>query len=318
MINTEILQQNRQDTHPARGMASLVDALSLSNALLNSGNRDQRQNPSLPSQNVIREVLETLRSVLFPGYFGLSSLKRDSIPFHIGSALDRVHPVLIDQIQKGLCFACRDGVTCLSDCHEQAESIAARFLRSLPEIQRLLLTDAWAAYEGDPAAHSIDEVIFCYPGLLALTNFRLAHELQKLDVPFLPRMIAEQAHSATGIDIHPGAEIGESFFIDHGAGVVIGETSIIGNGVRIYQGVTLGAKSFQKDKNGKLVKGAPRHPILEDDVIVYSGATILGRVTIGRGSVIGGNVWLVDSVPPDSRITQAQVCQGNFTAGAGI
>jgi len=318
VINTEILWDNRQETHSDKEMASLVDALCSINHGLNGGYRKDRQNQSLPSQKVIREVLEMLRAIIFPGYFGFSHLKKNSIHFHIGSVLDRVHPILIDQIQKGLCFACRDGATCLSDCHDQAQFIATRFLKRLPIIQRLLMTDAYAAYEGDPAASSLDEVIFCYPGLLALTNHRLAHELQKLQVPFIPRMIAEQAHSITGIDIHPGAEIGESFFIDHGAGVVIGETSMIGNRVRLYQGVTLGAKSFQKDENGKLVKGVPRHPILEDDVIVYSGATILGRVTIGRGSVIGGNVWLVNSVPPDSRITQAQACQSDFSDGAGI
>ncbi|OPY13419.1 MAG: Serine acetyltransferase [Syntrophus sp. PtaB.Bin001] len=229
-----------------------------------------------------------------------------------------MHPVLIDQIQKGLCFACRDDESCQPDCQEQAQFIVNRFLQRLPVIKQLLMTDAYAAYEGDPAASSLDEVIFCYPGLLALTNHRLAHELYKLSVPFIPRMIAEQAHSITGIDIHPGAQIGESFFIDHGAGVVIGETSIIGDKVRIYQGVTLGAKSFQRDENGMLIKGVPRHPILEDEVIVYSGATILGRVSIGRGSIIGGNVWLVDSVPPNSRITQAQACQSDFSDGAGI
>lgn len=168
------------------------------------------------------------------------------------------------------------------------------------------------------AAGSLDEVIFCYPGLLALMNYRLAHEFHKLGVPFIPRMITEQARSITGIDIHPGAEIGESLFIDHGAGVVIGETSIIGNRVRIYQGVTLGAKSFQKNEKGMLIKGVPRHPILEDDVIVYSGATILGRITIGRSSVIGGNVWLIRSVPPHSRITQAEVYQSDFRDGDGI
>ncbi|OPY86353.1 MAG: Serine acetyltransferase [Syntrophus sp. PtaU1.Bin208] len=318
MINAELLWKNKPEVLPNREMASLVDALCSINHGLDGGYRKGQQHQSLPSQEVIREVLETLRSIIFPGYFGFSHLKKDSIHFHIGSALDRVQPVLADQIEKGLCFACRDSETCLSDCTDQAQAIVTRFLQRLPAIQELLMKDACAAYEGDPAAHSLDEVIFCYPGLLALTNFRLAHELFRLDVPFIPRMITEQAHSITGIDIHPGAEIGESFFIDHGAGVVIGETSIIGDRVRIYQGVTLGAKSFQKDEAGMLVKGTPRHPILEDDVIVYSGATILGRVTIGRGSVIGGNVWLVNSVPPNSRITQAQACQSDFSDGAGI
>jgi serine O-acetyltransferase len=175
-----------------------------------------------------------------------------------------------------------------------------------------------AAYEGDPAAVDPNEAIFCYPGLLALTNHRVAHELHRLGVPLLPRIINELAHSLTGIDIHPGAQIGRGMFIDHGTGVVIGETCIIGDRVRLYQGVTLGAKSFPLDEQGKPIKSIPRHPIVEDDVIIYAGATILGRVTIGRGSVIGGNVWLVRSVPPDSRISQGPAREEKFSSGAGI
>jgi serine O-acetyltransferase len=181
-----------------------------------------------------------------------------------------------------------------------------------------LATDVQAAYEGDPAATSPDETIFCYPGVLAITNYRLAHELYLLDVPLIPRIVTEHAHSITGIDIHPGATIGESFFIDHGTGVVIGETCEIGSRVRLYQGVTLGAKSFPLDQNGNPIKGIKRHPVVEDDVIIYSEATILGRVTIGRGSVIGGNVWLTRDVPPGSLITQAQTRQDLFESGAGI
>jgi serine O-acetyltransferase len=185
-------------------------------------------------------------------------------------------------------------------------------------VQRILALDVRAAFEGDPAAANPDEVIFCYPGIVAITNHRLAHELHILGVPIIPRMITEAAHSATGIDIHPGATIGDRFFIDHGTGVVIGETCIIGSRVRIYQGVTLGAKSFQLDGEGHPVRGIDRHPIVEDDVTIYSGATILGRVTIGHGSVIGGNVWLVHGVPPGSRITQAQTREDVFERGAGI
>ena len=184
-------------------------------------------------------------------------------------------------------------------------------------MQRLLALDVKAAYEGDPAAANQDEVIFCYPGLVAITNYRLAHELRLLGVPIIPRIITEAAHSSTGIDINPGAVIGERFFIDHGTGVVIGETGIIGDRVRLYQGVTLGAKSFQFDDEGNPVRGIDRHPIVEDDVTIYSGATILGRVTIGRGSVIGGNVWLVHSVPPGSRVTQAQSREDDFETGRG-
>ncbi|MBW2263326.1 MAG: serine acetyltransferase, partial [Deltaproteobacteria bacterium] len=182
----------------------------------------------------------------------------------------------------------------------------------------LLATDVRAAFEGDPAATSKDEAIFCYPGLVAITNYRLAHALFDLEVPLIPRMITEQAHSSTGIDIHPGASIGKSFFIDHGTGVVVGETCRIGRRVRIYQGVTLGAKSLPLDEDGNPVKGVDRHPIVEDDVIIYSGATILGKVVIGRGSVIGGNVWVTRDVAPGSRITQAQARQDLFKEGAGI
>lgn len=192
------------------------------------------------------------------------------------------------------------------------------FLRRLPWVQRQLARDVKATYEGDPAAATPDEVIFCYPGLSAVTNYRLAHELRLLGVPIIPQMITEAAHNVTGIDINPGAAMGEGFFIDHGTGVVIGETCIIGSGVRLYQGVTLGARSFQQDEEGNAVRGGDRHPIVEDDVTIYSGATILGRVTIGRGSVIGGNVWLVHSVPPGSRITQAQSREEDFERGAGI
>ncbi len=182
----------------------------------------------------------------------------------------------------------------------------------------MLATDVQAAYEGDPAATSPDETILCYPGVLAITSYRLAHELHVLGVPIIPRIITEHAHSITGIDIHPGTNIGESFFIDHGTGVVIGETSIIGNRVRIYQGVTLGAKSFPLDENGNPIKGIDRHPVVEDDVIIYSGTTILGRVVIGCGSVIGGNVWLIHNVPPGSRITQVEARSEKFENGTGI
>ena len=191
--------------------------------------------------------------------------------------------------------------------HEQAINIARQFATQLPVIRRLLDTDIQAAFEGDPAARSPDEVLVCYPGILAIIHHRLAHVLYDLGAPLVARMISELAHSATGIDIHPGAQIDEGFFIDHGTGVVIGETAIIGKYVRLYQAVTLGAKRFEKDSNGLLVKGTARHPIVEDNVVVYAGATILGRITIGQNSVIGGNVWLTHSVPPDSNITQAHV-----------
>jgi serine O-acetyltransferase len=273
----------------------------------------------LPSRNAVIDIVEELRTVLFPGYFGTSELTADSMAFHLGSTLDRIRRTLQEQVRRGLCFSCDDlEPKARAECDNRAESITRQFLARLPETRRLLATDVQAAYEGDPAATSPDEAIFCYPGTLAITNYRLAHELHALGVPLIPRIITEHAHSVTGIDIHPAATIGESFFIDHGTGVVIGETSAIGKRVRLYQGVTLGAKSFPLDKNGNPIKGIKRHPDVEDDVIIYSEATILGPVVIGHGSVIGGNVWLVRSVPPGSRVTQAQIRQDLFDGGAGI
>ncbi len=273
----------------------------------------------LPSREIVVGVVEALRSVLFPGYFGDTDVDEESLPFHLGATLDRTVRLLSAQIRRGLCAACGepDPRRC-SDCEERSAALAHDFLVRLPEVRRLLATDVQAAYEGDPAARSHSEAILCYPGILAVTNYRLAHELQQLEVPLLPRMITEHAHSITGIDIHPGATIGERLFIDHGTGVVIGETAIIGDRVRIYQGVTLGARSFPLDANGNPIKGIPRHPIIEDDVIIYSGATILGRIRIGARSVIGGNVWLTHSVRPDSRISQVEVRDGLFADGGGI
>ena len=283
-----------------------------------AGLKKRWQEQALPSRQVIGEMIESLRSVLFPGYFGFSELKAESLRFHVGSTLDHIRRDLQEQIKRGLCFSCEEGPECLPFCDRKARELTGEFLRGLPKVQRLLALDVQAAYEGDPAAANQDEVIFCYPGLVAITNYRLAHELRLLGVPIIPRIITEAAHSATGIDINPGAVIGKNFFIDHGTGVVIGETCIIGSRVRLYQGVTLGAKSFQLDGEGNPVRGIDRHPTVEDDVTVYSGATILGRVTIGRGSVIGGNVWLVHSVPPGSRISQAHIREEDFERGAGI
>jgi serine O-acetyltransferase len=260
--------------------------------------------PHLPSHEAVARLVDGFRSVLFPGYFGTHcELSREALEFHVGATLDRMMRLVDEQIRRALCFTCVDQETerC-DDCAQRAEAIAGEFLSRLPEVRRLLATDVGAAYDGDPAATSHAETILCYPGVLALTCHRLAHELHVLGVPLLPRMITEHAHGLTGIDIHPGARIGERFFIDHGTGVVIGETSEIGRGVRLYQGVTLGARSFPLDEHGHPVKGVPRHPIVEDDVIVYSGATVLGRITVGSGSIIGGNVWLTHSVPPGSRI----------------
>jgi serine O-acetyltransferase len=275
----------------------------------------------LPASNVLREIVAGLRLALYPNRLGLvEAIPADASDAHVQACLGRwlgllKHQVLIELLGR------RGTEGPRPDLHQlelEAMAITAAFAQKLPEIRLLLDSDITAAFDGDPAADSIDEVVACYPGIKAITHHRFAHVLHGLGVPVIARIIAEASHSETGIDIHPGAAIGERFFIDHGTGVVIGGTAVIGNGVRLYQAVTLGAKSFPKDEHGRLVKGRPRHPIVEDDVVIYSGATILGPVTIGQGSVIGGNVWLTQSVPPGSTITQARVRQDLFGEGAGI
>lgn len=262
----------------------------------------------LPSGKSLRRIAELSREILFPGYFGNSTVHRRTINYHIGVNVEELFGLLTEQIQAGLCFGLEntpsDNVIKKTPDRDTAASIAARFISRLPEIRRILATDVEAAYYGDPAATCFGEIICCYPIIRAITNYRIAHELYMLNVPLIPRIITEMAHSETGIDIHPGAQIGHHFTIDHGTGVVIGATCIIGNNVKLYQGVTLGAKSFPLDENGNPIKGIARHPILEDDVIVYSNATILGRITIGKGATIGGNIWVTESVPAGSRIVQ--------------
>lgn len=262
----------------------------------------------LPSGKSLRRIVELSREILFPGYFGNSTVHRRTINYHIGVNVEELFGLLTEQIQAGLCFGLEntpsDNVIKKIPDRDTAASIAARFISKLPEIRRILATDVEAAYYGDPAATCFGEIICCYPIIRAITNYRIAHELYMLNVPLIPRIITEMAHSETGIDIHPGAQIGHHFTIDHGTGVVIGATCIIGNNVKLYQGVTLGAKSFPLDENGNPIKGIARHPILEDDVIVYSNATILGRITIGKGATIGGNIWVTESVPAGSRIVQ--------------
>ncbi len=259
----------------------------------------------LPSRSECIEIVQQLRALLFPGFFRASTFSDEGMIFHVGAALDRIAISLKEQIRRGFCFGC-NGEGDLQQCSDRAERITNSFIERIPDVMLLLIGDVQAAYEGDPAAQSPGETIFCYPGIYAITNHRIAHELYALGVPLIPRIISENAHTITGIDIHPGAKVGRSFFIDHGTGVVIGETAIIGNRVRIYQGVTLGAKSFPLDEKGNPIKGIDRHPIIEDDVVIYAGATILGRITVGARSVIGGNVWLTQSVPPESSISQGK------------
>jgi serine O-acetyltransferase len=264
--------------------------------------------PRLPSRKILSGIIDQLGAALYPHRLGKHDLSAEAVDYFVGHTLSDALNDLYQQIRLELVFTAeQQGQE--ADSEIQAGAIIHQFTVRLPGIRALLDTDLQAAYEGDPSAHNIDEVLVCYPGLTAVVHYRLAHVLHELGVPLVARIISEIAHSATGIDIHPGATIGSGFFIDHGTGVVIGETAILGNHVRLYQAVTLGAKRFTEDENGILVKGYPRHPIVEDNVVIYAGATLLGRITIGAGSVIGGNVWLTHSVPPGSHITQAQVHQ---------
>jgi serine O-acetyltransferase len=261
----------------------------------------------LPSRAVLQQVIEGVSAALFPTHYGRPDLNDESIDYFVGDTLGVALDRLVGQVRRALRF--NPGLEEAGELElaERACGITRSFAVSLPEIRALLVSDVQAALAGDPAASSVAEIMLCYPGTIAVLYHRLAHCLHRLGTPFLARLAADIAHTLTGIDIHPGARIGASFFIDHGTGVVIGETAIIGQRVRLYQAVTLGARRFPTDESGALVKGAPRHPIVEDDVVIYAGATILGRITVGAGSTIGGNVWLTQSVAPGSNVTQAQM-----------
>lgn len=285
--------------------------------------RRQRQNraPKLPSRSELKDIIDGLATVLYPNRLGAGDLTDEGIDHYVGHLLDTKLRQLRLQMQRELRYTAEQSGERNPDAQtlqHQSLDITRDFAQSLPRIRELLDSDLAAAFEGDPAAHSEDEVLICYPGIAAMIHHRLAHKLYRLGLPLIARMIGEIAHSETGIDIHPGAQIGPGFFIDHGTGVVIGETSVIGARVRIYQAVTLGAKRFPTDENGLLVKGGARHPIIQDDVVIYAGATILGRITIGRGSTIGGNVWVTHSVPEHSHLTQAPARSELFIHGAGI
>ncbi len=261
----------------------------------------------LPSTEVLDGIVQGLRGVLFPLRLGPPTLRPEAEDYYIGHMLDTQLQALRQQVLLELSYAsgADPSAQAAPEMLAQADQVTADFARELPTIRRLLDADVLAAFQGDPAARSVDEVLLCYPGIAAMIHHRLAHKLYTLGVPLLARIVAELAHSRTGIDIHPGATIGPGLFIDHGTGVVIGETAVIGERVRIYQAVTLGARSFPTDEQGQIRKGAPRHPVVEDDVVIYAGATILGRITLGKGSVIGGNVWLTRSIEPGSHISQA-------------
>lgn len=262
----------------------------------------------LPKDELIISAVEDLQDIIFPGYRRREGLHIGNVTYHVGDLIDGLHDKLTTQIGRALRHESRiregeelgEGPV---DYEALGQQLAITFLQKIPQLRKILATDVQAAYDGDPACKSLDEVIFCYPGLEAITIHRIAHELYKLDVPFIPRMMAEWSHRKTGIDIHPGATIGESFFIDHGTGVVIGETCNIGHHVKIYQGVTLGALSFPQDENGKLVREAKRHPTIEDKVVIYANATVLGGKTIiGRESVIGSSVWVTSSIEPRTTV----------------
>lgn len=286
---------------------------------------EHRDGDPLPSSKELEEIIELTRSILFPGFYGMTSVNIQTIRYRIGVDTERLNKLLCRQVMAGLCFNedchCDNAADTRRCLQEEAEKIAENIILKLPKLRKILSTDVQAAFDGDPAAANLGEVIDCYPAIKALTNYRLAHELVLENVPLIPRMITEMAHSETGIDIHPAATIGTHFTIDHGTGVVIGATCVIGNHVKLYQGVTLGAKSFPLDKEGKPIKGIPRHPILEDNVIVYANATILGRITIGKGAVVGANVWVTRDMKPRSKKykqNKTDILDINYDYGGGI
>jgi len=259
----------------------------------------------VPSVEDVTTTLAKLKAVLFPRHFAGRDLDRDNIKYYVGDMVDQLHGILIDQIARSFQHECPNPGKRHEPCDRcigRGRSESEAFLEKIPRLRALLAEDLQAAYDGDPAAKSLDEIIFSYPGFRAVMVYRIAHELHVQQVPLLPRIMTEYAHSITGVDIHPGAVIGRRFFIDHGTGVVIGETTEIGSDVKLYQGVTLGALSFPKSEDGSLIRGRKRHPTIEDGVTIYSGATILGPIVVGRGAVIGGNVWLTGPVPPGTKV----------------
>lgn len=294
-------------TDPAQphwDLDSVVANLKLSRDVSHNIRHRGRLRPP-PSREVVAAALQGFAAALFPAHYGAAGLTAETIDYYVGATLNDALTRLSEQVARSLPFSVQEDRG-EDEFVRQAVDITRAFAVRLPDIRGLLVSDLRAAYDGDPAATGYSEILLIYPGMTAIFHHRIAHALHELGATFLARFVSDIAHSRTGIDIHPAARIGGSFFIDHGTGVVIGETAVIGERVRLYQAVTLGAKSFPADERGALIKGNARHPIIEDDVVIYAGATVLGRVTIGRGSSIGGNVWLTHSVPPGSHITQAQ------------
>lgn len=284
-----------------KGLPKLIDKILASHEEV--GFIEHLEGKDLPSNDSVIKSLKDLLTILFPGYLGNTAITKSNIRLCTDKTLRRIHRRLVREIDRSLKYICIKELKCPIDvCHRLAEIVVGDFLESIPSIRDLLKGDIQAAYDGDPAARNVDEIILSYPCVLAISTYRIAHELHTRGVPMVPRIMTEYAHSITGIDLHPGAKIGRNFFIDHGTGVVVGETTEIGNNVRLYQGVTLGAMSIPR--GGQAMRGMKRHPTIEDNVIIYSGATILGGDTIiGRGSVIGGNVWVTSTVPPSTVVT---------------
>ncbi len=284
----------------------VVDSLSDCTGMQRQGFfHEYRDSDPLPSASVLKDIIDLCRAIFFPGFYGRNCISQSTLKYTMGVQVESLYNLLVKQIAAGLCFCTKTAEGESNDpFFAKAQDIASYIIESLPRLRKTLETDVVAAFNGDPAATDYGEVISCYPIIKTLINYRLAHELHMLHVPLIPRMLTEMAHSETGIDIHPGATIGHHFTVDHGTGVVIGATCIIGNNVKLYQGVTLGARSFPLDDQGHPIKGIPRHPILEDDVIVYSNATILGRITIGKGAIVGGNLWVTEDVPAGTRVVQ--------------
>jgi serine O-acetyltransferase len=300
--NNEAMEKNWIEA----GLPKLVDDMMENYRTF--GGMDHLEGRDLPSKKVVIEVLEDLLAVLFPGYLGKRDITKANIKYFLGATLTSIYDRLTGEVKKSLKYICRKIKECPEDvCQKRARVVAKELLEKLPEIRSLLSGDIQAAYDGDPAAVSNEEVILSYPCVLAITTYRIAHELYLRGIPLIPRIMSEHMHSLTGIDIHPGAKIGKNFFIDHGTGVVIGETSEIGDNVKLYQGVTLGALSFPKDEKGQIIKGRKRHPTIGNNVVIYSGATLLGaNAVVGDNVIIGGNVWITSPVASDTQITIAR------------
>jgi serine O-acetyltransferase len=307
MLETLLRNQEKVEKEwPETGLPTLVEDIISNYETI--GGMDHLEGKDLPSKKVVIEVLEDLFTILFPGYLGKEGITKVNIKYFLGNTLASVYTQLTNEVEKSLKYICRKITECPHDvCQKRAHVVVKELLEKIPEIRRLLSGDIQAAYDGDPAAVSTEEVILSYPCVLAITTYRIAHELYLRGVPLIPRIMSEHMHSLTGIDIHPGAVIGKNFFIDHGTGVVIGETAEIGDNVKLYQGVTLGALSFPKDEEGHIIKGRKRHPTIGNNVVIYSGATLLGAdAVIGDNVVIGGNVWVTSPVASGTKITIAR------------